>query len=164
LFFRVKKMTMKDVSAQASVPLSAAQTCEFETLIQEFVDLVADPFYYRLMTLMALTRATQAGGKNELASLKSHYELILRRRTEWIFRSDPGTRKDNIFRKFNDPEILISKVFSCFEKLDKLEKILLFIMNKKWYSSSENMISFYVTMYFMNSLNPSRKDKVVWIK
>ena len=122
---------MKDVAAQSSVALSSSQTLEFENLIKEFVDLVADPFYYRLMTLMALTRSTQAGGRNELAPLKHHYELILRRRTEWMFRSDPSMRKERIFQKFKDPEALISKVFSCFENIDKLETILLYIMNKQ---------------------------------
>ena len=49
-------MTMKDVAAQYSVILTNEQTNEFNTLIKDFVDIANDPVYYRLTTLIALTR------------------------------------------------------------------------------------------------------------
>ena len=47
---------MKDVAAQYSVILTNEQTNEFNNLIKDFVDIANDPVYYRLTTLIALTR------------------------------------------------------------------------------------------------------------
>jgi hypothetical protein len=52
-------MTMKDVAAQASVHLSVEQMTQFDSLTKDFADIVSDPVYYRLTTLLALTRQTR---------------------------------------------------------------------------------------------------------
>jgi len=119
-------MTMKDVAGQSSVQLSRDQVAEFDGLIRDFVDIVADPVYYKLTTLLALTRAPSDGSSNPLAPLKSYYELLLRRRTEWMFRRGTG----KLFLNVPDSESLVSRVFSCIKNMERLAEILMYIKNQ----------------------------------
>ena len=122
----MKKMTMRDVASQSSVQLSREQLAEFDSLIKDFVDIVADPVYYRLTTMLALTRTPRDGSSNPLAPLRSYYELLLRRRTEWMFRR--GGSK--LFLKVPDSESLVSRVFLCIKSMERLAEILLYIKNQ----------------------------------
>jgi len=118
---------MKDVAAQASVYLTNEQTTESNNLIKDFVDIANDPVYHRLATLLALTRTPKDGSDNVLAPLKNYYELLLRRRTEWMFRRGGN---DRLRHRNRDPEIMISRVFACIENMEKLAEILLYIKNQ----------------------------------
>ena len=131
---------MKDVASQYSVILTNEQTSEFNNLIKDFVDIANDPVYYRLATLIALTKPPTDGSENVLAPLKTYYELLLRRRTEWMFRKggDVGgggvgvgvVVGDRLRLRSRDPETMITRVFACIKNMERLAEILLYIKNQ----------------------------------
>ena len=121
---------MRDVAQQRSVNLTQEQMVQFESLCRDFADVVSDPIYYKLMTLIALTKPTDQGSSKELLPLQSFYLMQLRRRTEWMFRSE-NARRDRFFVKMKDAEELMRKVQVCVDNLDKLAHILIFIKNQR---------------------------------
>ena len=121
---------MKDVALQRSVNLSQEQTVQFETLCRDFEDIVSDPIYYKLMTLIALTKSTGQGASKELLPLQSFYLMQLQRRTEWMFRSE-NARRHRFFSKMKNCETLMQKVQACVDNMDRLADILIFIKNQR---------------------------------
>jgi hypothetical protein len=124
-------MTMKHVASQRSVTLSQEQTLQFERLVKEFFDVVSDPIYYKLLTLMTLVKPVSSESSSTLTPLRTLYENLLQRRTEWMFRSEQSRKKEKIFSRNRDPEMVTTKFFACLSHVDDLAGLLLYIKNQE---------------------------------
>ena len=129
--FSVKKMTMRHVASQRSVSLSQEQTLQFDRLVKEFFDVVSDPIYYKLLTLMTLVKPVNSDAASTLTPLRTLYETLLQRRTEWMFRSEHSRKREKIFNRNRDPEMVATKFFACLSHVDNLAGLLLYIKNQE---------------------------------
>ena len=112
-----------------SVPLSREKSLEFDNMVRDLSDVVLDPVHRKLMLLIVLTQPSNRHEKNGLSNLHSKYQQLLRRRTQWLFKSEQAVKSNCLANKMRTPDRMINKLFTCLENLNKLTEMLLYIKN-----------------------------------
>ena len=106
---KIRKVTARDSYSQD-------QWRDFTSLVSDIRLIFDHPKFYKLSLLFALTM--QDGHPDELSRLHCKYRMLLQRRLRW--------RQDWVYLlhgDYPDPNKLIVKVLSCFERLKELDQM-----------------------------------------